>query len=283
MFVQFYPPAPALQPLVQHYLLVHVRYAGEGVVKPFPPAPEQCLYFYPRDPVHSFSYRLGREQPAAPALLVGPQLTRVDLRLRPDHLMLRVAFRPGGLHRLLGVPMTELLDFGAEADLLLGPDLRELTDQLRNPAASYAQLVSLVEAFLLRRQRQVAAPAHPFERALPLLLHPGTSLDDLARAAGLSARQLERCCHRQLGVGPRLFARIGRFSRAVRLKDHRPDLDWLSVALLTGYSDYRHLVRDSQEFAGVTPPALLRADATHPARVYTMLDAERTDWLRADG
>lgn len=282
MFVQFYPPAPPLQPLVQHYLVVHQHYAGAGVVKPFPPAPEQCLYFYPRDPLRSFHYRLGREQPTSSGLVVGPQLTRVDLRLSADHLMLCVVFRPGGLYRLLGVPMTELLDFGVEADLLLGAGLRELAEQLRNPAASYAQLVGLVEAFLLRRQR-VAVPAHAFDRALPLLLHPGTSLDDLARAAGLSARQLERCCHRQLGVGPKLFARIGRFSRAVRLKDHRPDLDWLSVALLTGYSDYRHLVRDSREFAGVTPPVLLLADASHPVRVYTMLDAERTDWLRTDG
>ncbi|OUJ73432.1 hypothetical protein [Hymenobacter crusticola] len=52
MVIRFQPPAPPLQSFVQHYLLMHVRYDGDDpalAVKPMPPTPHHCLYFYPRD------------------------------------------------------------------------------------------------------------------------------------------------------------------------------------------------------------------------------------------
>lgn len=35
------------------------------------------------------------------------------------------------------------------------------------------------------------------------------------------------------------------------------------MAVRCGYYDYRHLVRDFQEFAGTTPPRLLAAETAH--------------------
>jgi AraC-like DNA-binding protein len=279
MFTRFYLPAPALQHVVQHYMLAHVTYSGEAspVVKPFPPAPEQCLYFYPRGPVWSYHYGLGQEKLSAESIVVGPQVTRVDLRFSPDHLVICVAFRPGGLHQLLGTPMTELFDEPVESELLFGGAVRQVSEELRDPAATYDQLIGLVETFLLRQSRRIRVARRPIDAVLPLLMGPGPvpSLEWLANAACLSARQFERNCRERLGLSPKLFARISRFSRAFRLKDHHPDLDWLSVALQTGYTDYRHLVRDCREFAGVTPPTLLTADAVHPVPVYTHVPEAR--------
>lgn len=274
MFTHFYPPTAALQPLVLHYMLAHVSYADAlpaSVVKPFPPAPEQCLYFYPRDEVRVYHHGLREEHVSPRSMVVGPQVSRVDLRFSRDHLVICVAFRPGGLHRLLGTPMQELLDVSVESELLLGPAVRQLSDRLTDPELEYTHMIALVEGFLLQQARRIRVLPRPIDHVLPLLLQPGgmPSLDWLADAACLSARQFERHCYERLGLGPKLFARIGRFSRAFRLKEHRPDLDWLSVALLTGYFDYKHLVRDCKEFAGVTPPGLLSADAVHPTRVYT--------------
>lgn len=279
MFAKFYQPTAELQSLVLHYMLAHVPYAGEGgavgVVKPFPPAPEQCLYFYPRGEVWNYNYRLERDQLSPRSIVVGPQVSRVDLRFSTDHLVICVAFRPGGLHRLLGTPMAELLDYPVESDLLLGSGVRQISEQLTDPTLPYNQMIALVESFVLQQARRIRVAPRPIDKVLPLL-QAGVvpSLDWLADAACLSARQFERNCYERLGIGPKLFARIGRFSRAFRLKDHHPDLDWLSVALLTGYSDYKHLVRDCKEFAGVTPPSLLSADAVHPTRVYTNMPKE---------
>jgi transcriptional regulator GlxA family with amidase domain len=120
---------------------------------------------------------------------------------------------------------------------------------------------------MLRRLRPEAE--QPLDRLLSVLLPSGrlgASLDHLAAEACLSPRQFERNFVARVGLSPKLFARIARFDQAFRLKEKLPDLDWLAVAVQCGYYDYRHLVRDFREFAGVTPPQLLAAETAH-ARV----------------
>jgi AraC-like DNA-binding protein len=270
MVLRFQSPAPPLRPFVQYYMLVHVRYDGHDpaqAVKPMPPAPQQWLYFYPRGEMRTFHYGQGREIRAPRSIVVGPQVTRVDLRFPPDHLMVCAAFWPGGLHRLLGVPVKELFDFSVESRALLGPAITEVEDQLAE-TTDYAHMLALVETFLLRalRRRPAHAPERPLDRLLPTLLPTGRtthSLDALAAEACLSPRQFERSFFERVGMGPRLYARIVRFDRAFRLKEQQPGLDWLAVAVQCGYYDYRHLVRDFKAFAGVTPPQLLAAETAH--------------------
>jgi transcriptional regulator GlxA family with amidase domain len=93
----------------------------------------------------------------------------------------------------------------------------------------------------------------------------------LAHEACLSVSQLERRFVQQLGVGPKLYTRIGRFSRAHALKQARPELDWLHVAVACGYYDYQHLVKDFRQFAHATPPALLLAQAQAPDRLARLV------------
>lgn len=270
MVLRFQPPALPLRPYVQYYMLVHVRYNGldpAQAVKPMPPAPQQCLYFYPRDEMRTFHYGQNRELRSPRSIVVGPQVSRVDLRFPPDHLMVCAAFWPGGLHRLLGVPVKELFDFSVESRALLGPAITEVEDRLAE-TTDYATMLAVVESYLLRalRRQPAHAPERPLDRLLPTLLPTGRTtapLQTLAAEACLSPRQFERSFFERVGMAPKLYARIVRFDQAFRLKERQPDLDWLAVAVQTGYYDYRHLVRDFKEFAGVTPPQLLAAETAH--------------------
>jgi AraC-like DNA-binding protein len=272
VFFRIVPPAPALCPFVQHYLLVHVRYDGVDptqAMKPMPPAPQQCLYFYPRGGMRTFHHKEGKFIAMPRSILVGPQVSRLDLHFPLEHLVVCTAFWPGGLHRLLGVPVTEMLDFSVESRALLGPALGEVEARLEE-APDYATMLAVVETYLLRMLRRLRPHTErPIDRLLPLLLPSGRlsgSLDRLAAEACLSPRQFERNFVARVGLSPKMFARIARFDRAFRLKEQQPDLDWLAVAVQCGYYDYRHLVRDFREFAGTTPPQLLAAETAH-ARV----------------
>jgi AraC-like DNA-binding protein len=270
MVLRFQKPVLPLRPFVQHYMLVHVRYAGldpAQAVKPMPPAPQQWLYFYPRDEMKTFHYGQGREIRSPRSVVVGPQVSRVDLRFPPDHLMVCAAFWPGGLHRLLGVPVKELFDFSIESRALLGPGITEVEDRLAE-TTDYPTMLAVVESYLLRALRHLPAHAaeRPLDRLLPTLLPTGRTteaLDRLAADACLSPRQFERSFFERVGMAPKLYARIVRFDQAFRLKEQQPGLDWLAVAVRTGYYDYRHLVRDFKEFAGVTPPQLLAVEMAH--------------------
>ncbi|MCB2407626.1 helix-turn-helix domain-containing protein [Hymenobacter lucidus] len=270
MVVRFVLPAEPLRPFVQYYFLLHTRHDQRQLhraVKPMPPAPQQCLYFYPRDAMRMFHYGENRDLLLPRSIVVGPQVSRIDLHFAPDHLVVCAAFWPGGLHRLLGVPVKELLDFSVEARALLGPAVAEVEDRLAE-TTSYSTMLELLENYLLRALRRVQRPMRPVDRLLPLLLSAGRasdSLDALAADACLSARQFERHFFERVGLAPKLYARIVRFDQAFRLKEQHPELDWLSVAVRCGYYDYRHLVRDFKEFAGVTPPVLLAAETAYAA------------------
>ncbi len=266
LLVRIVPPAPALRPFVQHYLLVHVRYAGVEpgqAIKPMPPAPQQCLYFYPRGGLRTFHHKEAKYSSLPNSILVGLQVSRLDLHMPADHLVVGAAFWPGGLHRLLGVPVAEMLDYSVESRALLGPAVAEVEARLAE-VTSYAAMLAVLEAYLLRMLRPAAE--QPLDRLLPLLLPSGrlaAPLDHLAAEACLSPRQFERNFVARVGLSPKLFARIARFDRAFRLKEKLPALDWLAVAVQCGYYDYRHLVRDFREFAGTTPPLLLAAENAH--------------------
>ena len=270
MVLRFQQPALPLRPFVQYYMLVHVRYDGLDpalAVKPMPPAPQQCLYFYPRDEMSTFHYGQQRLIRSPRSIVVGPQVSRVDLRFPPDHLMVSAAFWPGGLHRLLGVPVKELFDFSIESRALLGAAITDVEDRLAE-TTDYPTMLAVVESFLLRALRRLPAhaAARPLDRLLPTLLPTGrtaATLDYLAAEACLSPRQFERSFIERVGMSPKLYARIVRFDQAFRLKERQPGLDWLAVAVQTGYYDYRHLVRDFKEFAGVTPPQLLAAETAY--------------------
>jgi hypothetical protein len=56
---------------------------------------------------------------------------------------------------------------------------------------------------------------------------------------------------------PKYFAAICRFYQAYALKESQLKLDWLSIAVQTGYHDYQHMVKDFKTFAGTTPNILV--------------------------
>lgn len=270
MEIRFQLPAPPLRPFVQHYFLVHACYEGGDpakAVKPMPPAPQQCLYFYPRDALRTVVHA----HPARTRLLTGsfvvaPQLERVDLHFGPDHLMLCAVFWPGGMHRLLGVPVKELLDVAVEGRALLGPAVADVEACLAE-LTDYGAMLAALETYLLGALRRLRPQSErPLDRLLSVLLPTGRAthaLERLAAEACLSPRQFERGFFERVGLPPKLYARLVRFDAAYRLKSRQPGLDWLAVAVHSGYYDYRHLLRDFHAFAGVTPPRLLEADKAY--------------------
>jgi transcriptional regulator GlxA family with amidase domain len=84
-------------------------------------------------------------------------------------------------------------------------------------------------------------------------------------------RQFERVSKERIGVPPKLFARLVRFSKAYRLRERLPLLSWTSIAFECGYFDQMHLIRDFKEFAGVAPGVIEKALNNTPVRLQAGL------------
>ena len=81
----------------------------------------------------------------------------------------------------------------------------------------------------------------------------------LARELGWSERRLQRAFAEQIGVSPKLFARLVRFQALMARIRASTDESWASVALALGFADQSHLARDVRQFSGVTPSVAERS------------------------
>ncbi|MEQ8417239.1 MAG: helix-turn-helix transcriptional regulator [Imperialibacter sp.] len=84
------------------------------------------------------------------------------------------------------------------------------------------------------------------------------SVDSLARAVGLSHRQLLRKYDQCLGLGPKEYIKMRRFlSASELLKVAKWSLT--DVAHEAGYFDQAHFIHDAKQFSGMTPGELRQA------------------------
>jgi AraC-like DNA-binding protein len=237
------------------------------VVTPYPPTPFQSLMFYYNHPISGG--RIGEDtfvkQPLT--FLTGPQLSCVKVKVYCQFRAIRVDFLPGGIYRMLRIPMHELLDGGFDAADFFGGEMRSLNEQLQN-TLTLEEGKLIVERFLLKQVNKLKELV-PFDSALHVLLsHNGTmSIEKTASLSCLSLKQFERKCKERIGMNPKMYARILKFSKAYRLHESCPHLNWTQIAYEAGYYDQMHMIRDFKLFAGVNPSVIEHQLLSTPLRM----------------
>lgn len=200
-------------------------------------------------------------------VLTGPQFSRVNIKVHRQLQAIRVDFLPGGLFRLLGIPMHELFDGGFDALDFFDAGCKTLNEQLKDlPDLETGK--KLVENYLLLHL-PVFSTALPFDAALMTLLKNDgqISIEQTASLACLSLKQFERKCRERIGMSPKMYARILRFSKAYRLHEADPGLSWTKIAHEAAYFDQMHLIRDFKVFAGVNPSVIEQELLLTPLRM----------------
>jgi AraC-like DNA-binding protein len=243
----------------------------EQVVTPYPPTPIQSIMFYGSNTIQAQKDEKAGFEKQPPIVVIGPQYSRVDLMVNNKLKAIRVDFRPGGLYRLLKIPMHELFDDGFNASSLLGYEMDHLNERILN-AHNMEAAKNIVEEYLLKKRVSLST-ALPLDVAMFELMRSNgsISMEKIASISCLSLRQFERKCKERIGMSPKPYARIARFSKAYRLRESSPTLSWTSIAYEAGYFDQMHMIRDFKEFTGVTPTILESALNTTPFRMQAGL------------
>jgi AraC-like DNA-binding protein len=271
-----YQPDPVLLELVKCYRVVHFSFDASVQSippKPYTPRPENCLVFYPRDREKVVFADSGKSAAQIPVVLYGQHL-HTNLRyVGHEFLVLQVHFQPGALYRLTGIPLYELNNVYMDADQVWGTGLHLVNEQLFH-AKSYAEMVGILNRFLLPLAKKVQKDRHLLDDAMLLLFqrNGAVNLDWLCREACLSVKQLERKFKERAGINPKVFQRLIRFDRAFRTKNAKPELDWVSLAYQCDYYDYQHLVRDFKDFTGLSPNAFLALESQAPERAFGLAE-----------
>jgi AraC-like DNA-binding protein len=262
MFYKIYQPHPALKGFINNIEVIHVSFDMpiEYISVLNPPVAEKRLFFYPFE-LPTVEYVGQSEKVVQPrSILVGRQISRLQLNMKPNTLCIKVGFQPSGLYRLLGMPLNEYeVDGAPDSRYALDKEIIFINEQLQS-AASYDQMVSIIQAFFLKKLKQLR-PTMPVDNVLMNIVKKGglMTVEDMANSACIGFRQLERQFQQRIGMTPKFFARLARFTKAWKMKEGNPTMSWTNIAYQCGYFDQMHFIRDFKEFAGV-PPSVIETE-----------------------
>lgn len=262
-------PGLELSNYIKEYLILHVLFDTHDAVpvKSYPVNPEEGITFHVRGNLYSESPELGISETRAQTVIFGQPHSRQNLYLSHEFMMVHIRFQPGGLFKLLRIPMTEFVHKNIDAELVLGIEIRQVHNQLAN-TTHYYNMPMILDAFFLGKLNATKQSLQPVDTIGQAILNnpQGFNLEKTASQACLSHRQFEKRFIQQIGIAPKHFARICRFYQAYEMKEFYPNYSWLRVAVETGYNDYQHLVKDFKQFAGTTPNSLIKESANNPER-----------------
>jgi AraC-like DNA-binding protein len=184
-----------------------------------------------------------------------------------------IHFQPSGFNRLFGIPMTELTDGAYDAYAVIGPQVSTLEHELGD-ASGFVERIRLIEKRLMRLVSCHGRPDSVAVAANALFATNGIDrVSVMAADSGLSTRQFERRFLAQVGVPPKLYARIIRFNAALDDKLRCPSRGWSRIANDRDYYDQMHLVHDCRAFTGESPARFLARLDGLPA-FHTLFAAE---------
>ena len=176
-------------------------------------------------------------------------------------------FKAGGAFPFFKVPFCELHNEHVSLDTLWGrASAIRLRDRLLEEPTPQAKLHRFEQLLL----EQLYKPMEQHRAVSYALLRLGAEpapIADLSDEIGISTRRLVDVFSQQVGLTPKLFARVQRFQNAIQNLPPEQDVDWAEVALDCGYYDQAHFIHDFRSFSGLSPSTYLKLRTRHTNHV----------------
>jgi len=173
---------------------------------------------------------------------------------------LQINFTVLGARLFLGRPLSELTNRPVALEDLLGPTALQLRAELYD-ATAWEQRFAILDHEIMRRISAAKGPAPAVLWSWQRLIASGgrVSIGSLVKDVGWSRKHLIAQFTEQLGLRPKVLARLIRFGRAIEQLKTAPQVHLVDIANDCGYYDQAHFSRDFRVFAGITPIELMRS------------------------
>jgi AraC-like DNA-binding protein len=257
-------PSPLLAPFVRCYSFREFDTKGKDLIKPWHASHEVSMsFFFKAKPLQLINPQTGQIIRGGSQIGVTGLSTQYngEMTFNGTYAFFEIYFKPNGFTKLVGTPSGEFVNYIIQADDVFSVSHKRLFEQLA-VAQGVTQMGALADAFLLANLKKLnrveSKDSITAVSALILQNRGLINIDKLAGDANMSVRNFERKFLEQVGIAPKLFCCITRFSHAFNIKLKYPSIDWTSVATQAGYYDQMHLVKDFKKFAGNAPSTFLK-------------------------
>jgi len=243
-------PDPALSSLIECYWIVESGDSKVNREKIVPDGFTEVIFHFG----DSYRTNINRHwQTQSACLLAGQISSYFYLENTGMAGIAAIKFKPAALTQLFGLEMTAYTNKVVDLETTGIEGLTGLKAVVF-PFKDEHSLARNLDTYFLSLDLPLSGGAivtaidHIFER------NGMVSVKEIAAAAGIGERQLERLFKRYIGLAPKYYARIIRFSYIFQLiKDQY--ITWAEVVYRSGYYDQSHFIRDFKAFAGEDPSA----------------------------
>jgi AraC-like DNA-binding protein len=194
----------------------------------------------------------------APPVVVGPWTKPFIAHLAAGSLVVGARFHPGSAGRLLGLPVSDLLDLSVPLADVWNKNVVALFSSVGELPDIRARRAAL-ESAILRRLSSSREPDRTVIAAIRAFAHqPEARIEPVSRFFGISSRQLQRRFRAAVGYGPKLFQSVLRFQRLLHIAGAANSSGTLvQSSVEAGYADQPHMTREVRRFADTSPSSLL--------------------------
>lgn len=172
-----------------------------------------------------------------------------------------VQFKSNGFFAIFGIPQKEVINSILPVEDILGNDNYLLTEQLE-ACKNILEMAALMDAYftktLLCKKRKDCTYIIANTADIILKNKGIVSLDSLSSYANMSFRNFERRFVGEVGMPPKLYARITRFNNVLENKMLHPHKKWTDITYENGYFDQAHLIKEVIMFSSKTPEEFFR-------------------------
>jgi AraC-like DNA-binding protein len=200
--------------------------------------------------------RLDAETDRLDVIAVGAMSVPLLLRERSPGRYVGLRFRPGHGRRALRVNAGDLRDQCVPLEDF-DPVLWRLIEGAIRSATSARDTALALQRVVAPRLTRETGPAAAVQDALGRIAAARGALpvERLCRELRVTRQHLARLFERDVGVAPKVVARVARVRHVMTLAGRQPA--WARIAAEAGYADQSHLIADFRTVVGATPAAWL--------------------------
>lgn len=263
MILQFHIPPPPLT----HYVELITYYKGYNpphtIERLLPDGGIDLIIDLTSVPKYIYDNEsLTEIQSCKRAWISGMRTEYISIQARAaESEMLVIRFRPGMAWSFLHMPVLEIKDKVADAELIFGNELLSFREQLLEQAEP-VQKFTIAEQYLLKRIKN-HFEIHPAIRYCISQIgsNPSqASIREITHKTGYSSKHLINLFGKYAGIKPKQYVSVLKFQQAVQLLEKNPgQINWTALALDCGYYDQAHFINEFKRFSGFNPSAYMES------------------------
>lgn len=206
--------------------------------------------------------------------LSGMHKSYISISAHENSEMLVIQFKPDGAYPFIHQPIEQYNGLVVDAQQVFGDEVLQLRKLILN-AEETAQKFAAVDKWLLNRCDESKLPPNEISSLVANLRTESMAKhQEIIACYPNTQKHLIDQFKKYVGLTPKYYQRILRFNDVLQQIHLQQQIDWPDVALLCGYSDQSHFIKEFRHFSGFNPSEYLSNEYQKDETNFFALDRD---------